>query len=90
MLSDPVRDALAPPPLRRRTTADLSSVERSRLNDEMVRTVGALVRQVDALTKLTKAQDQQLREHRAILDAHAGMLLGRRFLARLRWMVTGV
>lgn len=48
-----------------------------------------IARQVAALTKANNALVLQLREHRAMLDAHASVVLRPTLLGRLRWLVLG-
>jgi hypothetical protein len=82
------------------SSAQLSASERSRLTDAMVAQLQALTGQVNVLTKdvgqlarLQAAHVETLRTEIAAGRDHAQMrhweFVGRRWLARLRWMVTG-
>ncbi len=89
----PVAVSLAQPTTQRRKSASLSSVERSALMDELVDQLIALKRVVDAneygVTEAFKEINRRFNEHRAILDAHAGVVNRMTLWARLRWVVTG-
>ncbi len=82
-----------------RTTAELSSRERSQVNDAMIAQIGALSRRMNELTALEndhsarivaleKAQPVNDRLHIAT-SRQTQEFIARPFLARLRWLVTG-
>ncbi len=85
----PVAKALLSSPisLHRRLASDLSAAERSHLID-------AIVAQLQELTRAHNAMDREaarvLAEHRAMLDAHAGVVNRLTFWQRLKWLVLGV
>ncbi len=87
-----------------RTVADLNAQQRSALMDETLTALHELMLQVAglanevsksqramlALHKEHEALEQTVREQRAMLDAHAGIVLRPTLLGRLRWLVTGL
>ncbi len=79
----PVAASLRQPTIQRRKAATLSSVERSALMDE-------LVDQLIEVKRKAIGVHASLAEHRAMLDAHAGVVNRRTFWARLRWLWSGV
>ncbi len=90
----PVAASLRQPTIARRKASELSSVERSALMDELVDQLIALKREVAGLDKRSSSNlgetFSKIREHRAMLDAHAGVLNRRTFWQRLRWLWSGV
>lgn len=83
---DPVRDALKPTlTVQPRTTAHLSSVERSQLMDGVVAQLGAVTRQVQRLTTGAVTQQKSLDDQRFQQQA----FVARDFWQRLRWLVRG-
>ncbi len=85
----PVAAALMPPPLKLepRTAAQLSSVERNALLDGIVEDLTNLGR---AHNGLNTQSERLFAEHRAMLDAHAGVVNRPTFWQRLRWLVLGL
>ena len=81
-----VEASLRQPALRKRKAAELSSVERSALMDELVQQLIEVKRELKAMNDVWQ---QMQRQQNARLDAHANVLLRLRFLDRLRWLFTG-
>ncbi len=92
----PVAASLLPPPTRihPRKVADLSAAERSKLLDTIVAEINELATKHNGLVRGVSADVQELKrlvsEHRAILDAHAGVVYRMTLWARLRWILWGV
>ncbi len=86
----PVAASLRQPTVQRRKASELSSVERSALLDELVDQLIALKRMLAETEKDLARAEFDLREHRAMLDAHAGVVNRRTFWQRLRWLWSGV
>lgn len=73
----PVAAALMPQPMR----------VRSKLLDALVAEVNDIATKHNAMVRSVSAD---IAEHRAILDAHAGVVNRRTLWGRLRWLVLGV
>jgi hypothetical protein len=86
-------------PLRKLRAAELSSTERNALVDALVDAVNNHAQVMSEMRGKIQTQHERfeieantmrvrLAEHRAMLDAHAGIVL-RGLWGRLRWLVTG-